>query len=244
MFSYQQNFFTPTKEVTREQFWALVGAPLTKELIDGVRAAKARGDDAEAARLKKRLPAFIFQATFDVTVSKKGREGRWRKQAATRLNGLCVLDIDHVEDPRQLFMSWGLTTTKTTKTTVAASSDLKKLSKVVPVVVEKESELSSRILLVYVTPSGRGLKVVFKADPKVGNLIDNMNAMASVLGVEADQACKDASRMSFICTREDILFINENELFDYENKEFAEKYDELYRRGESRPTPQSRPTPP
>ena len=236
MFSYQQNFFTPTKEVTREQFWALVGAPLTKELIDAVRAAKARGDDAEAARLKKRLPAFIFQATFDVTVSKKGREGRWRKQAATRLNGLCVLDIDHVEDPRQLFMSWGLTTTKTTKTTVAASSDLKKLSKVVPVVVEKESELSSRILLVYVTPSGRGLKVVFKADPEVGNLIDNMNAMASVLGVEADQSCKDASRMSFICTREDILFINENELFDYEDKEFAEKFEPFYRGGNSQPT--------
>ena len=236
MFSYQQNFFTPTKEVTREQFWALVGAPLTKELIDAVRAAKARGDDAEAARLKKRLPAFIFQATFDVTRSKSGAEGRWRKQAATRLNGLCVLDIDHVEDPRQLFMSWGLTTTKTTKTTVAASSDLKKLSKVVPVVVEKESELSSRILLVYVTPSGRGLKVVFKADPKVGNLIDNMNAMASVLGVEADQACKDASRMSFICTREDILFINENELFTYEDKEFAEKFEPFYRGGNSQPT--------
>ena len=236
MFCYQQSFFTPTKEVTREQFWALVGAPLTKELIDGVRAAKARGDDAEAARQKKRLPAFIFQATFDVTRSKSGLEGRWRKQAATRLNGLCVLDIDHVEDPRQLFMSWGLTTTKTTKTTVAASSDLKKLSKVVPVVVEKESELSSRILLVYVTPSGRGLKVVFKADPKVGNLIDNMNAMASVLGVEADQACKDASRMSFICTREDILFINENELFTYEDKEFAEKFEPFYRGGNSQPT--------
>jgi len=236
MFCYQQSFFTPTKEVNKQQFWALVGAPLTKELIDGVRAAKARGDDAEAARLKKRLPAFIFQATFDVTVSKKGREGRWRKQAATRLNGLCVLDIDHVEDPRQLFMSWGLTTTKTTKTTVAASSDLKKLSKVVPVVVEKESELSSRILLVYVTPSGRGLKVVFKADPKVGNLIDNMNAMASVLGVEADQACKDASRMSFICTREDILFINENELFTYENKDFSERFESIYRGGNSQPT--------
>ena len=236
MFCYQQSFFTPTKEVNKQQFWALVGAPLTKELIDGVRAAKARGDDAEAARLKKRLPAFIFQATFDVTVSKKGREGRWRKQAATRLNGLCVLDIDHVEDPRQLFMSWGLTTTKTTKTTVAASSDLKKLSKVVPVVVEKESELSSRILLVYVTPSGFGLKVVFKADPKVGNLIDNMNAMASVLGVEADQSCKDASRMSFICTREDILFINENELFTYEDKEFAEKFEPFYRGGNSQPT--------
>lgn len=98
MFCYQRNFFTPTQEVTREQFWALVGAPYTKEIIDGVRAAKGRGDEAEAARLKKRLPAFIFQATFDESQSKSGLTGRWRKQAATRLNGLVVLDIDHVEN--------------------------------------------------------------------------------------------------------------------------------------------------
>ena len=45
MCCYQQSFFTPTKEVNKQQFWALVGAPLTKELIDGVRAAKARGDE-------------------------------------------------------------------------------------------------------------------------------------------------------------------------------------------------------
>ena len=213
MFCYQQSFFTPTKEVTREQFWALVGAPFTKECIDAVRAAKARGDDAEAARQKKRLPAFIFQATFDVTRSKSGLEGRWRKQAATRLNGLCVLDVDHVESEELRV-----------KSEEFAAADFKQRAK------------DLGILLVYVTPSGKGLKVVFKADPKVGNLIDNMNAMASVLGVEADQACKDASRMSFICTREDILFINENELFDYEDKEFAEKFEPFYRGGNSQPT--------
>jgi hypothetical protein len=74
-----------------------VGAPFTKECIDGVRAAKARGDDAEAARLKKRLPAFIFQATFDVTRSKSGLEGRWRKQAATTLSASSVTAITSPE---------------------------------------------------------------------------------------------------------------------------------------------------
>ena len=235
MFSYQQNFFTPTKEVTREQFWALVGAPFTKECIDGVRAAKARGDDAEAARQKKRLPAFIFQATFDVTVSKKGREGRWRKQAATRLNGLCVLDIDHIGAHPLPLPKGGVIEMPTPQDYYDVWRETH------PELFGNQTPLPSGgvgggLLLVYVTPSGRGLKVVFKADPKVGNLIDNMNAMASVLGVEADQACKDASRMSFICTREDILFINENELFDYEDKEFAEKFEPFYRGGNSQPT--------
>ena len=56
--------------------------------------------------------------------------------------------------------------------------------------------------------------------------------MAEVLGVEVDESCKDASRMSFICKESDILYIDK-ELFTYENKEFAEKYDAEYRAGHS-----------
>ena len=96
MFCYQQNFFTPTKQVDEAQFWALVGAPYTKECIDKFREM---GD----AAWKKRLPAFIFQATFDETLSKKGMKGTWRKQAATQLTGLVVMDIDHIDNPRELF---------------------------------------------------------------------------------------------------------------------------------------------
>lgn len=200
MFSYQQNFFNPTREVTPEQFWALVGAPFTEECITKFRET---GD----AAWKKRLPAFIFQATFDVTKSKKGYEGAWRKQAATRLTGLVVMDVDHVENPEMKFDEWVLSNGN---------------------IFEDEG-----ILLVYVTPSGHGLKVVFKARTAWGNLIDNQLQMAKILGVEVDEACKDASRMSFICAKDDILFINETELFDYENKEFSEKWSETYRGGHS-----------
>ena len=224
MFCYQQNFFTPTKEVDRDVFWALVGAPYTKELIDGIReekqhaAAFLEAGDENAAKihqkaadqLKKKLPAFIFQATFDTTKSKKGYEGEWRKQAATRLTGLVVMDIDHVENPQQKFDEWVLT--------------------------NGNIFLDEGILLVYVTPSGHGLKVVFKARTEWGNLIDNQHRMAALLGVEVDEACKDASRMSFICRKEDILFINEQELFTYENKEFSEKFNDVYRGGHSQPT--------
>ena len=90
MFCYQRNFGCPTEIVTAERFWALVRAPQTSELIDGYRTT---GD----AALKRKLPAFIFQATFEETVSKKGNKGAWRCQAGSRLNGLCVMDVDHVE---------------------------------------------------------------------------------------------------------------------------------------------------
>ena len=134
MFSYQGSFTQPTKPVDRAQFFALVRATKWAEVIDKFRQT---GEQA----LKRKLPAFIFQATFDETLSKNGKLGRWRKQAATRLTGLVVMDVDHVEQPLQKFEEWkGL--------------DFAALG----------------ILLVYVTPSGKGLKVVFKADVSKGNL--------------------------------------------------------------------------
>ena len=200
MICYQKNFQNPTQPVDEAQFYALVRSPQWNEIIDKFRET---GDQS----LKRKLPAFIFQATFDETTSPKGRVGCWRKQAATRLTGLVVMDIDHVEDPRVVHDSW------------LKVHDFKALD----------------IVLIYITPSGKGLKVVFKARPEWGNLIDNQHAMAKVLGVEVDESCKDASRMSFICKESDILYLDK-ELFTYENKEYGEKYDTDYRAGHSGPT--------
>ena len=228
MFCYQKNFSNPTLPVDEAQFWALVKASQWNENIDKYR-------ETHDAALKRKLPAFIFQATFDETTSKAGKLGQWRKQSATRLTGLVVMDIDHVEDPKALFDSWGLSNSKEPRiATPHSHSGCENQGNNIPKFpnsLDQESSLA-RILLVYITPSGKGLKVVFKADPNVGNLIDNQHAMAEVLGVEVDESCKDASRMSFICKESDILFIDK-ELFAYENKEFAEKYDALYRDGHS-----------
>ena len=99
MFCYQKNFSHPTLPVDEAQFYALVRAQKWNENIDKFR------ETGEAA-LKRKLPAFIFQATFDETESAKGKLGAWRKQAATRLTGLVVMDIDHIENPREVFESW------------------------------------------------------------------------------------------------------------------------------------------
>jgi hypothetical protein len=197
MFCYQKNFSNPTLPVDEAQFWALVRASKWNENIDKYR-------ETHDAALKRKLPAFIFQATFDETTSKAGKLGRWRKQAATRLTGLVVMDVDHV-DPRSIWPP-----------KIGGLGDL-------------------GILLVYITPSGKGLKIVFKARTEWGNLIDNQHQMAKLLGVEVDESCKDASRMSFICKETDILYLDK-ELFTYENKAYGEKFDEEYRNGHSQET--------
>ncbi len=249
MFCYQSNFSNPTQPVDEAQFYALVRAGKWNEAIDQYR-------QTGEASLKRKLPAFIFQATFDETTSKAGKVGAWRKQAATRLTGLVVMDIDHVEDPKGVFEKWGLSSrpnavsgeisgdpSTTLGMTPSLSSRLSgahgeisgDVSTPLDMTEKRALDMTDRILLVYITPSGKGLKVVFKARTEWGNLIDNQHSMAKVLGVEVDESCKDASRMSFICKESDILYIDK-ELFTYENKEFSERYTALYRDGHSQAT--------
>ena len=195
MFCYQKNFSNPTLPVDEAQFWALVRATQWNENIDKYR-------ETHDAALKRKLPAFIFQATFDETLSKAGKLGRWRKQAATRLTGLVVMDIDGLPRPLQkegslmhltpleIFQRWR-------EEHPELFADAKH-----PLSLEGDG---GRLLLVYITPSGEGLKIVFKARTDWGNLIDNQHEMAKVLGVEVDESCKDASRMSFICKIRNLL---------------------------------------
>ena len=206
MFCYQKNFSNPTLPVDEAQFYALVRAKQWNENIDKYR-------ETGEASLKRKLPAFIFQATFDETTSKTGKTGAWRKQSATRLTGLVVMDIDHV-----------------------GSEELKVKSEEYcsDAFPAKAKELG--ILLIYITPSGHGLKIVFKARTEWGNLIDNQHAMARELGnVIVDESGKDSSRMSYICKESDILYLDK-ELFTYENKAFSERYTALYRDGHSQAT--------
>ncbi len=201
MFCYQSNFSNPTLPVDEAQFFALVRATQWNESIDKYR-------ETGEASFKRKLPGFIFPSTFDITTSKAGKEGAWRKQSATRLTGLVVIDVDHVEDPHAVYQGW-----------LDKGLDFKKLG----------------IFFIYITPSGRGIKVVFKARTDWGNLIDNQHAMAQVLDIGVDESGKDSSRLSYICKESDILYLDK-ELFTYENKEYAERYESLYRDGHSQAT--------
>ena len=201
MFCYQSNFSNPTMPVDEAQFFALVRATQWNESIDKYR-------ETGEASYKRKLPGWIFPSTFDITTSKAGKEGAWRKQSATRLTGLVVIDVDHIEDPHAVYQGW-----------IDKGLVFKDLG----------------IYFIYITPSGKGIKLVFRARIDWGNLIDNQHAMAQVLDIQVDESGKDSSRLSYICKESDILYLDK-ELFTYENKEYAERYESLYRNGHSQAT--------
>ena len=225
MFCYQRSFGLPTEVITKEQFRALIMAPETARKVKEAREALAKGDKNTYDSKKKGLPFVIFIATYDEsdkefenkqTGEKTTRRGLWRNQKYCRLNGLCVIDFDHIEgDVRKVW-----------EEAYARLSD----------------EDKARILFVFVTPSGHGLKVVFMADVNVGNLIDNQIVFSQKLGLDPDESCKDGSRGAFLTTEEDIILLDER-IFDYENPEFGEKYNEAYHEGKSQATIQTHPQP-
>lgn len=219
MFYFQPTFFSQLSQCTEVEFSLLVQsdnvnrriseyrkrrAEIEKMKKDGEQEAVIKTAEQEAAKIKRGLPGITFQATFEESLSKNGHRGVWRKQSAAHLNGLFVCDFDHVDDPKAKFEEW----------------------------VKLGPLFSEKILLVFITASGKGLKVVAKADVNDGNIIDNARKLAATLGMETDESCKDASRLSFCPGQDDILFLN-NELFTYENKEFEEAFGDDYRNNHS-----------
>ena len=153
-------------------------------------------------KTKSQLPVCCFQAMFDTSINKKGVEGTWRENLYSHLTGLVMMDIDHLEvDPQTLIDKW------------LSREDFKELG----------------ILLIYISPSGKGIKVVFIARPEWGNLIDNQFEMAQLLGVKIDLGCKDAARASFIPKADDVKYLDER-LFTYSDPDYDEQYGPLYRR--------------
>ena len=144
----------------------------------------------------------------DVKDKKTGKmkKGPWRKQKFVRLSGIVAIDIDGVKDPKAMFEGW------------QQMLDFKAL----------------KIYLIYITPRGNGLRVVFRCDVSRGNLIDNQMWMCEKLGVEPDESCKDASRGYFLTSAENFLFDNLKEMYDDDaDSEFISKYEPVYRAGNS-----------
>lgn len=168
-----------------------------EKLTDEEARKKAK---AAADAVKRTLPGACFQAA-DFAVStgddpkKKynyGKSGRWRDMRYAYLSGLVVIDVDHCGNPRELFAG------------MQQAHDLKAMG----------------ILLVYVSASGDGLKIVFKADADYPhNLICQQWQMAERLGVLqwVDDQCKDSTRLSFLTAPDDVLYCDEEELFNHQN---------------------------
>lgn len=258
MIYFQTGIDQPTQELSGEILKNLTESKETNMLIDGYRQMKRQMAEAEVQqkieefvaeiqarddyktwladalkkdehRRKKRVPesdlqrvklfinqkksslaAVILTAFFTESVDQWKRKGLWRTQSHGYLTGFAVLDADHVPNPEERIKEW------------IAREDFKDLG----------------ITWIFITPSGEGIKVVFKAREEWGNLQDNVYQMAEILGVldYADGQCKNADHAHFIPKASDIKYIDWEELFTYSNPAYEQRYGEAYRRGESEPT--------
>ena len=255
MFTFQENtHFSQALPCTKEVFWEQVKKPNTAWRIDARRAILAAVDasktqgvaaiqtwldsadyqkfllkkqnlkkkaaieawasktDAEkllayAQEIKDNSTAFIYCCyEFDETSTGKGTPFRHRRLAECHLNGLVMLDIDHVENPMQIWYQ-----------------------------LRDDAEMMKRVALVHITSSGYGIRIVFTADINEGNLADNQIVFAQRLGYQPDESCIDATRNSFAPKEEDILYINEELLFDYYNEEFDKRFTSEYRQKRTQP---------
>lgn len=259
MIVFQPNINQPTQELVAEALKAMMEHPANNALIDNYRKMKRQMAEAEArqtveefvkevvayddykrwlaselkkdeSRSKKRmpgsdlervklyitqkkssLPAIIPTIThFDESKDRWGRIGLWRVQQYGYLSGLGVVDGDHVHNVEERVNEW----------------------------LQREDFKELGIVCIFITPSGEGVKVIFKAHEEWGNLQDNAYTMAEKLGIldYADGQTKNSDHAHFIPKADDVKFIDWEELFNYQNPAYEEKFGEAYRRGESEPT--------
>ena len=173
--------------------------PLDKKLL-------AWADD-----LKKSLTAFQFCCYQFDEATVKTKDGKTKKGArrllkGCHLNGLVMLDIDHVDNPMEVWVK-----------------------------LQKCEALMARVVLVHITSSGHGIRIIFIADRQIGNLADQQISFAAVLGYSPDQSCIDATRNSFAPKEDEILFIDEKRLFTYYDEEFDREFTPQYRDKKTQP---------
>ena len=209
----------------------------------------------QKGKLKAELPAWVFSAGF-IAKSEKTLKGdkrpcraEWRKSEYAKLNGLVMLDIDHVGAPRERFTEivneWNEGTKgRGDENTPAADGNLAPTPPRSPAPTTSLAPSTSwcgafckhyGILFVHVTSSGYGLRIIFKGNAERGNIADNQAWMARQLGVKLDEVCKDSVRNSFCCTREDIIYLELENLLNYNDEEFEKKFGEDYRNGRTYP---------
>ena len=212
MLSYQQSYFNPCVELTRELWERVASDPSLQENVHKcTEIYEQLGKGAAYDAQKKKLPLVMFCCTFDPNNGAKGKQplNTWRCQSAVNINGLFMYDADELREKH--------------------NTTPKELFDKIPQWLFDGKECP-RILYAGMTPSGDGLRIVATCDVEKGNLADHQQWLGTLLGVPCDKSVKDASRGSFMVSKDYIYFISD-ELFYYENQDYHHRYNECYRSG-------------
>ena len=185
MFCYQDKVNAGVPQVCTPEIWdRLIDSPEVKNICDQIAALDTTAADYADRKqaLKKRLPIIIPHAA-----SFKNNK---RVSADAIPSGLAMLDVDHVDNPREI-----------TPLQLSPQGERDKFLR------------KNGIVLVAITASGHGLRVIGKREQ--GESIEAAQMrMAQVLGIkEYDAVTKDLARASYVVPREYILYEDREGLF-------------------------------
>ena len=136
------------------------------------------------ATAKAKLPAVCYTGYLP--------EGGKRKASDMKPTGLFIVDIDHCEYPSE---AW-----ENILKTKRAAKEL--------------GGTEVNLMLAHITPSGKGLRLVFKCPEQATSLASCMEWVRGVLNLDVygdfDECVHDVSRLSFLPMFDDILFMDNN----------------------------------
>ena len=200
MFCYQDKVNAGVPQICTPEIWdKLIDSPEVKNLCDRIAELDPNDENYNDRKqaLKRRLPIIIPHAA-------SFRNGK-RVSADAIPSGLAMLDVDHVDNPREAYL------------------------RLLPEGKGEEWFIENGIYLIAITASGHGLRVIgrrnslpFREGAGLGSL-ESIEAaqlrIATALGItEYDAVTKDLARASYVVPRDYILWIYEAGLFSEEER--------------------------
>lgn len=187
MFQYQESVSKGAPKLCTKEIWnGLIDSSLVINTCAQIAALDPASEDYNERKqaLKKRLPIIIpHAASF-----KNGR----RVSADGIPSGLAMLDVDHVDNPREAYL------------------------RLLPEGKSEEWFIENGIYLISITASGHGLRVI--GERRAHETIEAAQMrIATTLGIkEYDAVTKDLARASYVVPRDYILWIYADGLFSDE----------------------------
>ena len=149
---------------------AVMRQPSVQKICDQIKLLDGKDPD-ELARLKKHLPIITPHAC-------RFRGDGSRKSSNAVPSGLVMLDIDHVDDPREFFSRW-----------------------IAPALTAE-----NKIYFVAITPSGHGLRVIAEREPEESIPAAQKRLAHYFALTEFDAVTKDLARASFLMPWSYVLY--------------------------------------
>ena len=196
---YQENITKGEPQPLTQDIWnELIHRPAVKNICAAIAALDPSAENFNDRKqaLKKRLPIIIPHAC--------RFEGDGKRKSANAVpSGLAMLDLDHIDDPRDFFSTHIFPCLQRSDLPSTGEADL-------PTTAQRPDVT---ICLVAVTASGHGLRIIGERLPGESIEAAQLRIATALSITEYDAVTKDLARASYVVPSDYILYINTDALF-------------------------------